>query len=52
MITSRNQMWLDAAGNALATNASTFAILPVNELIAEDGLLSTLKAKGYYVREP
>lgn len=47
-----NQMWLDAAGKALATNASTFAILPINELLAEDGLLSKLKAMGYEVREP
>jgi hypothetical protein len=49
---SLNQAWLDAAENALATNASTFAVLPINELLAEDGLLSTLKAEGYEVREP
>jgi hypothetical protein len=52
MIARVNQMWLDAAENALATNASTFAILPINELLAEDGLLSKLKAKGYEVTEP
>jgi hypothetical protein len=46
-----NRMWLDAAENALATNASTFAILPINELLAEDGLLSRLKATGYEVTE-
>ena len=38
--------------NALATNASTFAILPINELLTEDGLLSKLKAMGYDVTEP
>jgi hypothetical protein len=47
-----NQRWLDVAETALATNASTFAILPINELLAEDGLLSRLKTKGYEVREP
>jgi len=47
-----SQMWLDAAENALATNASTFAILHIGELLAEDGLLSKLKAKGYEIREP
>jgi hypothetical protein len=52
MITRVNEMWLDAAEKALATNASTFAILPINELVAADGLLSTLAAKGYEVREP
>lgn len=52
MRTQAFQMWLDAAESALATNASTFAILPINELLAEDGLLSELKAKGYEVREP
>ncbi len=52
MIIRVNQMWLDAVDKALATNASTLAILPINELVAEDGLLSELKAKGYEVSEP
>lgn len=52
MTTRMNQAWLDAAEDALATNTSTFAILPITELVAEDGLLSRLKAKGYEVREP
>lgn len=47
-----NQMWLDAADSALSKNASTFAVLPLNELLAEDGLLSKLKASGYDIREP
>lgn len=51
-ITRMNQMWLDAAERALAANASTFAVLPINELVAEDGLLSRLKERGYAVREP
>lgn len=52
MIARVNQLWLDAAENALATNASTFAILPINELVTADGLLSELAAKGYEVRAP
>jgi hypothetical protein len=52
MITRVSQNWLAAAERSLAENASTFAILPINELLAEDGLLSKLKAKGYDVREP
>jgi hypothetical protein len=52
MRTQAHQMWLDAAESALATNASTFAVLPIDELVTEDGLLSKLKAQGYEVREP
>jgi hypothetical protein len=52
MVGQLDQMWLDAAENALATNASTFAVLPINELVTEGSLLSKLKAKGYEVREP
>jgi hypothetical protein len=52
VVARAKQMWLDAAENALATNASTFAILPITELLAADGLLSELKTKGYEVREP
>jgi hypothetical protein len=52
MMMRLRQEWLDAADNALARNASTFAILPITELVAEGGLLSELKAKGYEVTEP
>lgn len=52
MFALMNQAWLAAAENALTSNASTFAILPINELISEDGLLSKLRAKGYEIREP
>jgi hypothetical protein len=50
--TRMRTMWLQAAERALATNHSTFAILPIDSLISADGLLSELKAKGYEVREP
>ena len=47
-----NRLWLEAAERALASNLSTFAILPINNLVSQDGLLGQLKAKGYEVREP
>lgn len=52
LVARLKQRWLDAAENALATNISTFAILGIPDLLAEDGLLSQLKAKGYEVQEP
>ena len=47
-----DRRWLTAAEQALATNASTFAILDIVELLREDGLLAELGARGYEVREP
>lgn len=44
--------WLQAAENALRTNTSTFATLPISELLKPDGLLSRLEAKGYSVEAP
>jgi hypothetical protein len=52
VLAQRQQTWLDAAESALANNASTFAVLRINELIDDNGLLAQLKAKGYTVREP
>jgi len=47
-----SRMWLDAAEKALTMNASTFAILPIDELLAGEGVLRQLRARGYVVREP
>jgi hypothetical protein len=44
--------WLDAAEAALWDNPSTFAMLPINELVNPDGRLALLRAKGYVVEEP
>ena len=44
--------WLEAAENALAHNESTFAVLSITELNAEDGRLGRLRAKGYKVEAP
>ena len=44
--------WLQAVDAALAANQTSFATLPVNELLEADGLLSRLRAKGYRVVAP
>lgn len=44
--------WLAAAEAALARNRSTFAMLPIGQLLKTDGYLSKLEAKGYAVEAP
>jgi hypothetical protein len=45
-------VWLTAARKALAANAQTFALLPMDELINPDGYLAALQAQGYRVESP
>jgi len=45
-------VWLDAASAALDKNASTFARLSMSELLAPDGYLAKLKARGYAIEAP
>lgn len=44
--------WLAAARKALADNASSFALLPMDELLSPSGYVSKLKAAGYTVEAP
>lgn len=44
--------WLDAAEKALATHGTTFAVLPISELLGADGLLPRLQRRGYEVVAP
>lgn len=44
--------WLDAARQALARNATTFAVLPMDRLLSPGGPLSQLKTEGYAVQPP
>ncbi|HZP65978.1 MAG TPA: TraB/GumN family protein [Rudaea sp.] len=44
--------WLAAAEKALASNLSTFAVLPMGELLAADGRLERLRSRGYAVEAP
>jgi uncharacterized protein YbaP (TraB family) len=44
--------WLAAAQDALARNTQTFALLSMDQVLAPDGFLAHLKAKGYTVQAP
>ncbi len=44
--------WLTAAEKSLGQNTSTFAVLPVSQLLQPDGLLERLAAKGYVIEAP
>lgn len=44
--------WTKAAEGALARNASTFAVLPMDELTKSDGWLARLRERGYAVEAP
>jgi hypothetical protein len=44
--------WLAAAETALGNNKATFAMLPMSELLNPDGLVASLRARGYQVDEP
>lgn len=44
--------WLQAAEAALARNVSTVAVLPVDMLLARDGVLQQFRSRGYEVIEP
>lgn len=47
-----NALWLRSAQAALAANHTSFATLPVAELLEENGLLARLQARGYAVVVP
>mgnify|MGYP000854034586 CR=1 FL=1 len=47
-----DQAWLKEAERALNSNRVTVAVLPVTRLVAPEGYLSALKARGYLVEEP
>ncbi|MHA6204833.1 TraB/GumN family protein [Dyella soli] len=44
--------WLAAAEQALGSNAQTFALLPMEEVLSPRGLMARLKAGGYQVEAP
>ncbi len=45
-------MWLEKAEQALAKNTTTFAILPMDEILEAGGSLDALRRKGYTVLAP
>lgn len=44
--------WIAQAESSLARHRTTFAVLPMNEVLARDGLVAALAAKGYEVEPP
>lgn len=44
--------WLQAAERSLASNQTTFALLPMADLTAADGRLAALREKGYLIAAP
>lgn len=44
--------WIAEAEASLARNRVTFAVLPMNDVIAANGLVAALGAKGYVVEAP
>lgn len=47
-----DRRWIDAATRALERNRTTIAVLPVFQLLREDGLLKLLRDKGFTVEAP
>ncbi len=45
-------LWLADAEDALSRHESSFAVLPISELMKPDGLIAKLRDKGYAVQEP
>jgi hypothetical protein len=47
-----SENWLTAVDSALSKNKSSFAVLPISQLLAADGWLAKLRAKGYVIQDP
>lgn len=45
-------LWLDAAEKILIQHKTSFAVLPMDQLVAADGYLAQLAARGYQVDAP
>jgi len=46
------QRWSDAVAQELANNRTTLAMLPIQKLLAPDGVLAQFREKGYRIEEP
>jgi hypothetical protein len=47
-----DSLWLAAAESALKNDSVALAVLPIAQILAPDGYLAKLRAKGYVVVEP
>jgi uncharacterized protein YbaP (TraB family) len=45
-------LWLDAVDAALQGNTNSFAMVPLHDLLGDDGYLAALAARGYVVEAP
>ncbi|MBL8299464.1 MAG: TraB/GumN family protein [Rhodanobacteraceae bacterium] len=45
-------VWLAAAEATLRDNTVSLAVLPIGEILGEDGYIATLRARGYQVEAP
>ena len=48
----RAEAWLSAVEQALARNASTVAVLWIDQIMKPDGYVAQLRARGYIVEDP
>jgi hypothetical protein len=48
----QQDLWMAEAEKAIVNNTSTFAALPIVDLVKPNGYLAALRAKGYEVEEP
>jgi hypothetical protein len=44
--------WLAAVDSALNKNKSSFAVLPISQMLNADGWLAKLRARGYSIEDP
>jgi hypothetical protein len=44
--------WITEVETSMLVNASTLAVIPIDELLAVDGRLDALRSKGYAIEEP
>ncbi len=50
--TALADQWVAAAERALAENATTVSVLPVEDVLGEDGFIARLRARGYEIQSP
>jgi predicted ArsR family transcriptional regulator len=44
--------WVQAAEQALATHASSVAVIPLDEILKPNGYVAQLRKQGYVVEDP
>jgi TraB/PrgY/gumN family len=49
---SLTESWVRAAEQSLERNASTFSLVPMQDIVGPDGYIARLRAKGYEISEP